>query len=87
MVLVSVADVPRIDTISEARMPPSVHGRVKMRWMRPFWRITTSLLFVSSSAPTFESTEFSRAKLGPRTVRNDTPHRFHPFTDLNSNTQ
>ena len=57
------------EAIPEAHMPPLAHGRAKMRWMQPFWRITTSPSCVSSYGLMFEFTEFSRAKLGLLMVR------------------
>ena len=87
MVLASVVDVSPTDMISEAHTLPSVHGRAKMHWTRPFWRITTSPLSVSSCDLTFESTEFSRARLGPQMVRSNVSCHFHSVTYLNSDTR
>ena len=87
MTSVGIIDVPRADTVSEARTPPSAHGRAKMHWMQPFWHTTISPFCVSNCGLTSESTAFSRAKIGPQMVRINTSPHSHRFIYLGSNTR
>ena len=79
MDLARVVEVSCADAIYKVRTLPLAHGRAKMHWTRPFWRTTTSPLSANSYDLTFESTELSRARLGPQTVRNSIPRHFYPI--------